>query len=126
MMRLISCAVLALLLFPASALAQVVQKPAIYFTGSQEYGGATLTEEVRKRLAVVFTLNPDAPRRWGVIIGVQASSPLSYSVTYVDNCNGRWCWRTTLTGVCSLQIVQQCAESIFNHTLAIVNATPEG
>jgi len=107
--------------------AQVVQKPGLYFEGSNAQHGAVFTEEIRKRLGVVFTINPDGPRRWGVYLHVHDPyrTPMVYSVTYVDNCNGRWCWRYTLTGVCNVGTVKECADSVFDRTMTFVNDTPQ-
>jgi hypothetical protein len=122
----LSMALLALIV-PCAAAAQVVQKPAIAFEGSDAQHGATFTQEVRKRLAVVFTVNPDGPRQWGVYLHVldPYRTPMVYSVTYVDNCNGRWCWRSTSTGVCNVGTVKECADSLFNRTMDFVNQPPQ-
>jgi hypothetical protein len=121
-----SMALLALVV-PCAVSAQVVQKPTIAFEGSNAQHGATFTEEIRKRLAVVFTVNPDGPRRWGAYLRVldPYRTPMVYSVTYVDNCNGRWCWRYTLTGVCNVGSVKECADSVFDRTMDFVNQTPQ-
>ena len=50
---------------------------------------------------------------------------MAYSVTYVDNCNGRWCWRTTATGMCSVQLVKECADRLFSQVVSITNSTPQ-
>lgn len=108
----------------AAVHAQAVQKPAIYLSGSNEQHGATFTESLRRRLSVVFAVNPQAPRRWGLEVHVlnPYQSPIIYSATLLESCGERWCWHTTYTGTCRSNQLNDCADRMFNVFVDFANS----